>query len=461
MNWQPLRTKGLLAAVVALIAQGPLQAQLPVTAERVASGFSRPVLVTSPPNDERLFVLEQFGRVEIIKDGEVLPIPFIDMTSKLSIGGERGLMGMAFHPNHAENGYVYFCYTNVDGNTVVERYSLWPFNDDILDVTTATTVIGPIVQPGPVHNGGSIAFGPEGMLYVGVGDGGGGPGDTGPGHAPQGNGQSPLTLLAKILRLNVDAPFPHIPIDNPYVGDASTLDPIWALGVREPWRFTFDRLTGDFYLGDVGGGQREEVDYVAYSTFSAPEPPVLNFGWRCQEGTLCTGLSGCTCGAPELTPPLEEFDHSVGCAMIGGYIYRGCAIPQMRGVYLYAAFCYTAPSRIFGFRHENGVKGPTFELTAKLEPEGTPSIGLVTSFGEDANGELYICDLDGEIYRIVPETLVDCNNNGLPDSCDLAEGRSLDLNFNRVPDECEGLSAPRNDRIERVRITRPGFPPPP
>jgi glucose/arabinose dehydrogenase len=221
------------------------------------------------------------------------------------------------------------------------------------------------------------------------------------------------------------------------VGDPQVPDPIWAFGLREPWRFSFDRRTGDLWLGDVGQGHSEEIDVVRYGPGGWGGPVMRNFGWRCMEGSRCTGLSGCVCHAPELIAPVASFDHSVGCAVIGGHVYRGCAIPALRGWYVYATFCYGSASRVFAFPADDPVGSPTVELTAALAV-GASGIERITSFGEDVQGELYYCLLEGVVRKIVPAApFADCNANGVPDSCDLALGTSADLDGNGKPDECD------------------------
>jgi hypothetical protein len=425
-----------------------------VRVERIASGLTSPMLVLSPAGDhERLFVVEQYGPVKILEDGAVLPTPFLDLTGKVAGGGEQGLLGMAFHPDFAVNGFFYVCYTRTDGSSVLERYTVSATDPDVADVASAVTLLGPVAQPGPWHNGGCLQFGFDGKLYVAMGDGGGA-NDSGPGHLPGGNAQSTATLLGKLLRLDVDLPFPHVPPDNPYAGQIGPLGPIWASGLREPWRFSFDRATGDLYLGDVGQASREEIDFVPAAAMPTSDAP-LNFGWRCREGTLCTGLSGCPCDDRSLVEPIEEFDHSVGCAVIGGHVYRGCAIPELRGHYVYSSFCYASPSRIFAFDASGlatgSPRGPTIELTAALAPDAPLSITALTSFGEDAAGELYLCDRDGEVYKLVPEDLADCNGNGVPDACEIGNGTVHDTNHNGVPDGCEGLAVPREERRAGLR----------
>lgn len=421
-----------------------------IRSEMVASGFFRPIAVMTPPEDaSRLFVAENFGTISIVVDGTTLPTPFLDLTTTVTQGGERGLLGMVFHPEFATNGYVYVNYIDLDGDTNIDRYTVSATDPNVADVTTRTTILGPVKQPDPFHNGGAMVFGPDGMMYVGTGDGGGS-GPSGPGA----NGQAPV-VHGKILRMDVDAPFPHVPVDNPYRGTVNDTALIWAWGLREPWRFSFDRLTGDMYIGDVGEGTNEEVNFLAYADYSAPDAPERNFGWRCQEGTWCTGLSGCTCDDSALTDPILEFDHSLGCAVIGGYVYRGCAIPELQGMYLYAGFCYTAPAPVYGFRVQHNPILDTYtttdevELTTVLEPNGPGSLGRITTFGEDANGELYFCNLiRGEVFKIVPAVLQDCDGNGVADSCDIESGKALDLNRNGVIDSCEGFPRPIFDYFE-------------
>jgi len=427
--------------VAAVLCSTPAAAgDLPVRSERIVSGLSSPVLVLAPASENagRLFIIEQFGRVRVMRDGNVLPTPYLDLTGQLAPGGERGLLGMAFHPDFDNNGLVYVNYTNLDGDTVIDRYTVSAEDPDRVDPLSVVTMLGPVTQPQPTHNGGCMAFGHDGKLYIGIGDGGLA-NDTGRGHVDGGNAQWPRTLLGKMLRMDVDIPYPHVPLDNPHQGDISTLPLIWGHGLREPWRFSFDRDTGDLYIGDVGQAQREEINFVPASFVPTNEEP-LNFGWRCREGTLCTGLSGCSCGDLDLTEPIEEFDHTVGNAMIGGHVYRGCAIPSLRGYYIYSAFCYTAPSRIFAFSVDGPERGPTIELTSALAPPAPLSIINMTSFGEDALGELYMCDRDGEIYKILPaDPMTDCNGNLIPDSCEIANGTVPDSNDNGVPDTCEGV----------------------
>ena len=389
-----------LALTLGFVSTAP--AQTPLQSVRIASGFSRPIYVLSPTADyDRLFVVEQTGKIKIIKNGVTLGTPFLDLgptgLNKAYTGpgiGERGLLGMAFHPQYAINGKFYVNYTDLAGSdTVVEEYTV-SANPDIAAGGSAVTIFGPYFQPQVNHNGGCIQFGPDGMLYIGMGDGGNG-NDTGTGHAPGGNAQAGTTLLGKILRLDVDIAAPYIPASNPFVGDPTMLDEVWSLGWRNPWRFSFDRATGDLYCGDVGQNAREEISYEPAGMGG------LNHGWRCMEGFNCTGLSGCTCNAPSLTLPIQDYGHvQFGrCTVVGGYVYNGCAIPDLVGTYFYADYC---DFRIWTLEYDGSTVSNFQQRTTEL----TPTVGTVTSitsWGEDAAGELYYTDLGGgEVYKIVP-----------------------------------------------------------
>lgn len=374
--------------------------QTPLKAERVATGFNRPIFVTAPAGDyDRVFVVEQRGLVRIIKDGAVLSTPFIDVSSVVSQGAsERGLLGMAFHPDYTDNGWFYLCYTTQGaGDSVIERYTVSGADPDMADPASGLVVFGPLSQPFANHNGGCIQFGPDGKLYFALGDGGDG-GD------PFCYAQNKQVLYGKIVRLNDDG---TVPADNPFVGDPDYLDEIWALGLRNPWRFSFDRLTGDMYIGDVGQAAIEEIDFQPASSTGGE-----NYGWKVMEGTACFSTSNCDpdvppCGDPRLTLPIFEYSHNNGrCSITGGYVYRGCAIPDLRGAYFFADYC---TSEIISFHYDGSNVTDLQNRTAELEPGGGLDIKWISSFGEDADGELYITDLgtnetNGEVYKIVPDT---------------------------------------------------------
>jgi glucose/arabinose dehydrogenase len=420
------------AAMAALLA-APSAAQNQFKTVRVANGLANPLFLTSPPGDlARQFILEQGGRIKILKGGSVLPTPFLDLgpagLGKVISGGERGLLGLAFHPEYATNGYFYVDYTGASGATFVERYQV-SANPDLANPASGLVIIGPIAQPQSNHNGGCLQFGMDRKLYISLGDGGNA-NDSGTGHAPGGNAQSGATLLGKILRLDVDLPPPYVPPDNPFVNDPNVLDEIWSMGLRNPWRFSFDRALGHMYIGDVGQGAKEEIDFEPFGAGGR------NYGWRCMEGFNCTGLSGCTCNAPSLTLPIHDYTHAFGCSVTGGYVYRGCAIPWADGVYFFADYC---SARIWTFEYDGTSLTNFKERTAEMAPGGGMSINSITSFGQDTLGELYICDFGGgEVYKIVSNPLPpDCNANGVADGCDIALGSSPDLNGNGIPDECE------------------------
>jgi hypothetical protein len=347
--------------------------------ETVVEGLDFPVWLTAPPGDPRLFVVEKDGRVVIVAGGAVLPTPFLDLRGQVSTGSEQGLLSLAFHPDFAANGRFFVNYTDPAGDTRVVEYRVSPADPDRADPGSARVVLA-IEQPFSNHNGGLVLFGPDGMLYVGMGDGGSG-GD------PQGNGQDLGTLLGKILRIDVDGGQPYAsPDDNPFVDTAGARPEIWAYGLRNPWRFSFDRETGDLYVADVGQNRIEEVNAVRGAG------PGLDYGWNVMEGSECFGSAGCD--REGLTLPVAEYDHGDGCSVTGGYVYRGAAIPDLRGTYLYSDYC---SGFVRGFRFANGHAGDERRF-AELEPADHS----VASFGEDAAGELYVLTAGGGVHRIVP-----------------------------------------------------------
>jgi glucose/arabinose dehydrogenase len=400
---------------------------LAINTVRVASGLSLPVFTTTPPGDTaRLFIVEQrsgsTGRIRILRNGTVLPRPFLSVPN-LATGSEQGLLGLAFHPNYAANGYLFVDYTRgSDGATIIARYHVSSDADSVEAASTQTILMIP--QPYSNHNGGMIAFGQDGYLYIGMGDGGNG-------NDPGGRAQSDTTLLGKMLRIDVDSAFPYaIPPSNPNAGSATARQEIWAKGLRNPWRWSFDRQTHDLIIADVGQNAWEEIDFQPAASAGGQ-----NYGWRCMEGYNCTGLSGCTCNDPALTLPVYNYNHSGGkCSITGGYIYRGCAIPSLRGTYFFADFC---SNQIWTGTILNDTLRSVQDRTAELN-RGGQGIAGISSFGEDALGEMYICDLNGgEIFKLIPDTLTDCNHNNRSDACDIALGSSPDHNLNGIPDECE------------------------
>ena len=403
-------------------------AATPLTTEPVASGLSLPLFVTAPPGDTgRIFIVEQRGsggtadradiRIFNLGSGTLNAAPFLSI-SPVTTGSEQGLLGLAFHPDYAGNGYFYVDYTDSAGTTVIARYQV-SGNPDVADPGSAQTVLT-LAQPFSNHNGGWIGFGPQDRyLYIALGDGGSGgdPGD----RAQDITGQ----LLGKLLRIDVNGDdFPAdpnrnyaIPPTNPFVGVDGD-DEIWAYGLRNPWRDSFDRVTHDLWIADVGQNTWEELDFQP-----AASPGGVNYGWRCREGlhaytSSTTNPCGtCTSLSCPLTDPIYEFSHAAGnCAVTGGYVYRGCRMPDLRGTYFFADYC---SNQIWSFRYQGlGVAAFT-NRTVELDPPGALTIGSITSFGEDARGELYLCDQGGEVFRVIPNGPVDpppahdYDNNGV------------------------------------------------
>jgi glucose/arabinose dehydrogenase len=357
----------------------------------VAGGFSAPVLVTSAGDESgRLFVVEQAGWIRIISGGSVLATPFLDLRGTISTGGERGLLGLAFHPRFPSVPYVYVNFTDSNGNTAINRYSVGT-NPNVALKSTGLRIIS-IAQPYANHNGGNIAFGPDGLLYIGMGDGGGS-GD------PGNRAQSLGSLLGKMLRIDVNgfsgSKHYRIPSTNPYVGTTG-LDEIWSRGLRNPWRWSFDRKTGHLWIGDVGQGRYEEIDR------SNPLPTAragrgANYGWRVLEGRACYSPST-GCSTSGMHPPLVVYAHAVSgadnCSVTGGFVYRGAAYPILVGGYLFGDFCSGRMWLVSA--------GAYTPATPTLVRDATASPNLsISSFGESDTGELYVTDLSGgAVYRI-------------------------------------------------------------
>jgi glucose/arabinose dehydrogenase len=347
----------------------------------VVRGLQSPLDLQSAPGDRgRLFVLEQAGRIRIIRGGAVVATPFLDIVARVGSGGERGLLGLAFHPQYATSGRFYVNYTDRAGDTRISEFRV-SSNPDVADPATERQLMF-VAQPFANHNGGGLAFGNDGMLYIGLGDGGSG-GD------PFGNGQSLSTRLGKLLRVDVNVNPYGIPPDNPFRTTPGALPEIWAYGLRNPWRFAFDRSTGDLVIGDVGQNQVEEID-VGLASRRGGE----NYGWNVMEGSRCfRPPSGCSMAG--LTLPVAEYTHAEGCSVTGGVVYRGCRMPGYQGTYFYADYC----SRIVrSFRLDGGRAVDQRDWSAALGS----GLNAPSSFGVDADGEVYIVDHDGEVYRIEP-----------------------------------------------------------
>jgi glucose/arabinose dehydrogenase len=358
----------------------------------IAGGFTKALYVTSEPTDSsRLYVVQQGGIIKLIKNGVTQATPFINLTSIVFSGGnEQGLLGLAFHPNYASNGKFYVDYVDLNQQEVIREYHV-SANPDVADPASFTTIFGPQIDPQSNHNGGNLQFGPDGYLYYGLGDGGNA-NDTGAGHdAATGNAQSLNTYMGKMLRIDVDNPPTYVPASNPFAASAFPL--IWAYGLRNPWRWSFDRLTGDMYIADVGQGAWEEIDFQSGHSTGGE-----NYGWRCMEGAHCTGFSGCTCNV-NVVLPIYEYAHTGGaCSITGGYVYRGAGYPDLQGTYFFGDYCN---GRMYTFKYVGGVVTNFTDRTAQLVPGGGHNIQNPDSFGQDADGELYIVDQNGgEIYKI-------------------------------------------------------------
>lgn len=367
----------MLTALGGMAAAQP-PADLELELEPLVSGLVRPVnMAAAPDGSNRLFIVEQEGVVRIFDGARLLDRPFLDLRGRISSDGERGLLGLAFHPRYRENGLLFVDFTNRSGNTRVVRMRV---SDDpnVVDPSTMTTILS-VAQFASNHNGGHIAFGPDGMLYVALGDGGGG-GD------PRRHGQNRGTLLGSILRLDVDGPTPlTVPPDNPFVGDATGRDEIWVYGLRNPWRFSFDRANGDLFIGDVGQGAWEEINRQRASSGGGE-----NYGWNRMEGPDCFP-PGSACDTSGLTAPVIRYDRSQGRSVTGGYRYRGSRFPSLRRTYLYADF---ASGNIWGARPD----GTGNWLSRLLLASGR----AISTFGEDRAGELYVADyVAGEVLRVV------------------------------------------------------------
>jgi glucose/arabinose dehydrogenase len=341
----------------------------------ISDALNRPVYVTHAGDDSgRLFVVEKAGRIVLLHDGRPAAEPFLDISDRVgSSGSEQGLLSVAFHPQFAQNGRLFVDYTDRNGDTVISRFQA---KGDSADPNSETVLLT-IDQPYANHNGGLVLFGPDGYLYIGMGDGGSA-GD------PQGNGQNRKSLLGKLLRLDVDNGDPYaIPPDNPWPRGDDARPEVWAYGLRNPWRFSFDRATGNLYIADVGQGQYEEIDVQPVGSRGGE-----NYGWNKMEGEHCFQAS--SCDSAGLVAPIAEYDHSLGCSITGGYVYRGTAFPRLQGLYFYGDYC---SGRVWALDPAAPDRGEQRELLqSKLN---------ISSFGEDQAGELYLTDLGGGLYQVV------------------------------------------------------------
>lgn len=389
--------RSIVAVFMLVTAGSAIGGGAPPTTIRVASELANPVFATHAPGDlQRIFIVEQAGRIKILRNGQLLASAFLNVDPISSFFQEEGLLGLAFHPDYASNGKFFIYYIDNLGDIVVARYTV-SADPDIAD-TNAEIVLRIDHPPDTrTHHGGWISFGPYGYLYIAVGDGGGF------NVLPENAQDITENLMGKVLRINVDADdFPAdanrnyaIPPDNPFVGIEGD-DEIWAYGLRNPWRCAFDSDSGDLYIADVGHSAWEEINYE-----SAGSPGGNNYGWKCMEGMHCTTYGGCTCPSDDLTPPIHEYDSSPLSprSITGGEVYRACAIPELVGTYFYADY-YS--NEIWSFRYSGGVTDLQ-NRTAAFAPSAPLSIRTISSFGKDAAGELYICDHGGgELFKIIP-----------------------------------------------------------
>jgi glucose/arabinose dehydrogenase len=413
------------------------QAQL-VDSERIITGLNRPLYVTHAPGDfERIFILEQPGRIRIynIQTGQLQAQSFLDIQTIVNdSGNERGLLGLAFHPDFQNNGRFFVSYTGSGGDNFIAEYGVNDPADNVANAGQVQQIIR-YDQPFSNHNGGWIAFGPDGYLYAATGDGGSA-------NDPQNNAQNLSRYLGKMLRIDIDGDdYPTdsgrnyaIPASNPLAGSSSGLEEIWAYGLRNAWRCSFDRETGDLWIGDVGQDAREEINFQ-FGGLQA----LRNYGWRCKEGPICTGLSGCNCGDFNLTDPITSYPQTGGrCSVTAGYVYRGDLIPELDGAFWYGDYCSAA---IYTIRYDGSTVSDFTVRSPDLNSINGGSISWVASFGEDAYGEMYICDLfGGEVFAIIPQDptpRTDCNENGIEDGREITDGSAVDADDNGVIDICE------------------------
>jgi hypothetical protein len=343
----------------------------------IADGLTNPLHLTAPPGDNRLFVVEQAGRIRIIEDGVLLTEPFLDLAGSVNFADEGGLLGLAFDPQYATTGRFWVHYTDVadGGAVVVERYEVSE-DPDIADPASATEVLR-VDKPTFSHNGGQLEFGPDGMLYISIGDGG-------EYEDPQGHAQNPGTLLGSILRIDARAADPYaVPQDNPFSQGGGRPE-VWSYGLRNPWRFSIDAVDELMYVTDVGQHEWEEINVVPAGAAS------VNFGWNVMEGSHCFNAD--TCDTAELNAPILEYSHSEGCSVIGGYVYRGERLTGLQGNYFFGDYCQ---GWVHSLRMVNGAATAHRDWRLGF-------IGHILGFGRDAAGELYVLTTTGSVYRIDP-----------------------------------------------------------
>lgn len=353
----------------------------PIRLETIVTKLEKPLGLTyADDGSGRLFLVEQGGMILILKNGRLLERPYLDIRDRVISGGEKGLLGLAFHPNFLKDHRLFVNYTSSTGSlhTVISEFTV-DIHPNEVDPKTERILLT-VPQPYPNHKGGNLVFGPDGFLYIGMGDGGSA-------NDPLGNGQNLATLLGKMLRIDVDKKEKNkaygIPRDNPFVGQKNAAPEIWALGLRNPWRYAFDPVTGLLYVADVGQDDREEIDIVQKGK---------NYGWNIMEGMICAPRVNPNCNKTGLELPILEYSHAEGAAIIGGFVYRGHMVPNLCGVYVYGDY---GNGRIWALRYDGNA---VIEHRLLLETHRR-----ISSFGEDEQHELYVVDLDGEVLKIVPQ----------------------------------------------------------
>ena len=386
---KPLLLPAVALAAAVLLCPAPAAAQRLALEPLVQEGLEQPLYVCSLPSDAGLlYVLEKTGRIRAIRDGKLLDAPVLDLSDVVTTRSEQGLLGMAFHPRWPEQPYVFLNYTGAEGTTHVARFELTAEAPLRVDPASERVLLR-VAQPWANHNAGQLAFSPQdGYLYVGFGDGGAA-------NDPNGAGQDPQAMLGKMLRLDVDGAsqaLPYgIPADNPFVGKDGWRPEIWAYGLRNPWRYSFDRATGDLYIGDVGQNKWEEIDFQPAASKGGE-----NYGWDVYEG-FHEFEPREEVDAAAVVMPIHELPQSEGHkSMTGGYVYRGAKMPWLQGTYLYGDY---VSGHVGAFRVVDGAKTEYRDLTAEISPNRR--LVALVSFGEDADGELYILCLDGRLYRVV------------------------------------------------------------
>jgi len=376
MRWSRSAALSLMILFISSPSPGDEPGWPAIMVGRNIATVSRPTHIThAGDGSKRLFITEQEGRIMVVRDGVLLKEPFLDIRERVSCCGERGLLSVAFPSGYRDKRTFYVNYTNRSGDTVVARYRA--ASDPDRANAASEEVLLTVKQPFANHNGGQLAFGPDGYLYIGMGDGGAA-------NDPYGNGQNRRTLLGKLLRIDVESkekPY-GVPPSNPFVKKPGARPEIWATGLRNPWRFSFDRKTGDVFIADVGQNKFEEVNFQPTASKGGE-----NYGWNVMEGLHC--LRSRTCDSKGLVPPVAEYDHDTGCSVTGGMVYRGTAISGLDGTYLYGDFC---SGRIWGMRMSGKHRVSNKLLDTKLS---------ISTFGEGEAGEVYVSDYDkGDIFQI-------------------------------------------------------------